>query len=131
MDIMLDASAIIAVIADEPESQIVINYTQGATLVSPVILSFEVANAISRMMRKNIINSMKQMIDLIRNYKKIPIKTVNIDLEKALEISWRYKIYAYDAFYLEAAKRLQLPFITFDIGMKKIGRELGIDIIGE
>jgi uncharacterized protein with PIN domain len=32
MEILLDASAIIAVIADEPESQIVINCTQNTTL---------------------------------------------------------------------------------------------------
>jgi predicted nucleic acid-binding protein len=47
-----------------------------------------------------------------------------------LKIAWHYKIYAYYAFYLEAAKRLQLPIVTFDGGMKKIGKELGLDILG-
>jgi len=70
------------------------------------------------------------MINLVKNFKRIPIKMVNIDIEKALEIAWHYKIYAYDAFYLEAAKRLQLPIVTFDRGMKKIGKELGIDVLG-
>ena len=55
MEILLDTSAIIAVIADEPEAQIVIKYTQNSTIVSPNIISFEVANAITRMIRKNII----------------------------------------------------------------------------
>jgi predicted nucleic acid-binding protein len=130
MEILLDASAIIAVIADEPESQIVINCTQDATIVSPNIISCEIANALTRMMRKNVIISEEQMISLVKNFKRIPIKIVNIDIEKALKIAWHYKIYAYDAFYLEVAKRLQLPIVTFDRAMKKIGKELGIDVLG-
>ena len=130
MEILLDASAIIAVITDEPEAQMVINCTKNATIVSPNIISFEVANALTRMMRKNVIISENQLFTLIKSFKLIPIKMVNIDLEKALEIAWHYKIYAYDAFYLEVAKTLQLPFITFDNGMKKIGKELGLNILG-
>jgi predicted nucleic acid-binding protein len=130
MEILLDASAIMTVIADEPESQIVIDCTQDATIVSPNIISCEIANALTRMMRKNVIISEEQMISLVKNFKRIPIEIVNIDIEKALKIAWHYKIYAYDAFYLESAKRLQLPIVTFDEGMKKIGRELGIKIIG-
>jgi predicted nucleic acid-binding protein len=38
MEILLDASAIMAVIADEPESEIVINYTKDAIIVSPDII---------------------------------------------------------------------------------------------
>jgi predicted nucleic acid-binding protein len=47
-----------------------------------------------------------------------------------LEIAWDYKIYAYDACYLEAAKRLALPLLTFDGNMAKIGKEIGIAILG-
>jgi len=126
----LDASAIIAVIADEPESQTVINCTKNAVIVSPNIISCEIANALTRMMKKKIIISQKQMIDLIKNFKSIPIKLVDIDLEKALEIAWQFNIYAYDAFYLEAAKRLQLPLISFDNGMIKIGKALKLNILG-
>jgi len=59
-------------------------------------------------------------------FKKIPIKTIEIDIEKALEIAWSYKIYAYDACYLEAAIRLNLPLLTFDGNMIKVGKGLGV-----
>ena len=126
----MDASAIIAVIADEPEAQIVINCTQNATIISPSIISCEIANALTRMMRKKIINTEEQMLNLVKNFKLIPIKIVNIDLEKALEIAWHYRIYAYDAFYLEVAKRLQLPLVTFDGNMRRIGNDLGLNVLG-
>ncbi|MDR0476265.1 MAG: type II toxin-antitoxin system VapC family toxin [Treponema sp.] len=56
---------------------------------------------------------------------------MEVDFRNALEIAWNYKIYSYDAYYLEAAKRLRLPLLTFDGNMAKIGKELGIDILGE
>ena len=130
MEIILDASAIIDVIADEPEAQTVINYTKNATIVSPNRISCEIANALTRMMKKKIVNSEEQMINLIKNFKLIPIKLEEIDLEKAMQIAWQNNIYAYDAFYLEVAKRLRLPLITFDTVMGKIGKTLGLNILG-
>jgi predicted nucleic acid-binding protein len=130
MEIVLDASAIIAVIADEPEAQTVINCTKNSTIVSPNIISYEIANALTRMMRKKIIKTKEQMLELIKNFKRIPIKTVDIDLEKTLEIAWNYKIYAYDALYLETAQRLNLPLLSFDGGMRKIGSEIGLTVLG-
>jgi predicted nucleic acid-binding protein len=131
MEILLDASAIIAVIADEPESDIVINCTKNAILVSPYMVTSEIANSLTKMMKKGIINNKEKMIDLIKIFQKIPIKVTEINLEKSIEIAWDYKIYAYDAFYLETAKRLNLPLLTFDNKMRKIGKEIGITILGE
>jgi len=130
MDIILDASAIIAVIADEPEAQIVIDCTKGAEIISPNIISCEIANALTRMMKKGIITTKKQMIELIQNFKKIPLKKVEINLEKTLEIAWSFKIYAYDAFYLETAIRLGLPLISFDSSMIRIAKELNLTVFG-
>ena len=58
------------------------------------------------------------------------IKLLDIDIKKSLEIAFDYKIYAYDAIYLETVKRLRLPLLTFDKGMGKIGQEIGITILG-
>jgi len=82
------------------------------------------------MMRKGIIKNKKEMIDLIRSFQKIPIKLVENNLEDVIEIAWAYKIYAYDAFYLETAKKLNIPLLTFDTGMQNIGIELGITVLG-
>ena len=130
MEIVLDASAIMAVIANEPEREFVIKNTRNSIIVAPSIISFEISNGLTRMMRKNIIDSKEKIINLIKNFKKMPIKIEEIDIEKALEIAWDYRIYAYDACYLETAKRLNLTLLTFDGNMKKIGKELGLNIIG-
>jgi len=125
----MDACAIMAVIVKEPERDLIIQLTQDAVMASPDIVSYEIANALSKMMKKKIIEK-ERMINAFNFFKKIPIKTIEIDIEKALEIAWDYKIYAYDACYLESAKRLNLPLLTFDGNMIKVGKELGINILG-
>ena len=125
----MDACAIMAVIVKEPERDLVIQLTQDNVMVSPNMVSYEIANALTKMMKKKVIER-ERMVSAFGYFKKIPIKTIEIDIEKALEISWNFKIYAYDACYLEAAKRLVLPLLTFDGNMIKVGKELGIKIIG-
>ena len=129
MEILTDACAIMAVIVKEPERDLVIQLTQDATIVSPNMVSYEIANALTKMMKKKIIEK-EQMKNAYNYFKKIPIKIIEVDMEQALEIAWDFKIYAYDACYLESAKRLHLPLLTFDINMIKVGTELGIDILG-
>jgi len=129
MGILLDASAIMAVIMDEPEREKVIKITKGAEIFSPYVVSFEVANALTKMMKRKIIDR-ENMINAFRYFKKIAIMPTEVDIEKALEIAWEYKIYAYDAYYLETAKRLGLPLLAFDGEMNRIGKAMGIDILG-
>jgi len=125
----MDACAIMAVIVKEPERDLVIKLTQDAVMVSPNMVAYEIANALTKMMKKKVIEK-ERMINAYNYFKEIPVKTIEIDIEKALEIAWDYKIYAYDACYLEAAKRLNLPLLTFDGNMIKVGKELDIKIIG-
>jgi predicted nucleic acid-binding protein len=129
MEIIVDASAIMAVIVKEPERDLVIQVTRDAVIISPDMVSYEIANGLTKMMKKKIIEK-EQMIHAFQYFKRIPIRTIEIDIEEALEIAWNYKIYAYDACYLEAAVRLNLPLLTFDGNMIRVGKEIGITIIG-
>jgi predicted nucleic acid-binding protein len=131
MEIVLDTSALIAVIADEPEADIVLKYSQNAAFVSPSVISFEVANSLSRMLRKGLIKDYRKMADLIDSFQQIAIKLFENNLQEVIKIVWDYKIYAYDAFFLETAKSLNLPLLTLDKDMKKIGKDFGITILGD
>jgi predicted nucleic acid-binding protein len=59
----------------------------------------------------------------------LPLRLVKIDMKKALKLSCKYNIYAYDAYYLETAYRLKLPLLTLDGPMKNNGRNMKIDIL--
>ena len=118
-----------AVIVKEPERDTVIKLTKSAVIVSPDMISYEISNALTKMMKKKVIDK-ERMINAFDYFKNITIKTIDIDFIKVLEIAWDYNIYAYDACYLEASKRLNLPLLTFDGNMIKIGKEMGINILG-
>jgi predicted nucleic acid-binding protein len=75
--------------------------------------------------------SADEVLAAYKDYISIPLNIIKIDVEQALKIACKYNIYAYDAYYLEAAYRLKLPLITFDTPMKKVGLDLNINIMEE
>ena len=85
----MDACAIIAVIVKEPERDLVIRLTKNTSIVSPGVVSYEVANALTRMMKKKVIEK-ERMLTAFDYYKRIPIKTMKVNLERALEIAWDF-----------------------------------------
>ena len=130
MDILLDASAIMAILLNEPNRERVIGLTDNTTLLSPEVISFEIGNALVNLFKKQKITE-EGLFAAYNNYTLIPLRSIKVDTEKALKIACKYKIYAYDAYYLETAYRLKLPLITFDESMRKVGLDLKINILGE
>jgi predicted nucleic acid-binding protein len=128
MEILNDASAIMAIILKEPNRDRVISLTKGATLVCPEMISFEIGNALTSLLRRKKITK-EALKQAYQDYLKIPITKVNVDIPKALEIAGDNLIYAYDAYYLEVASRLNLPLVTFDNQMTRIGKEIKIMIL--
>ena len=61
MDIVIDTSAIIAVIVAEPERSRIIEITKGNTLVGPGSIPWEIGNAFSAMFRASDVQT-KQII---------------------------------------------------------------------
>jgi predicted nucleic acid-binding protein len=127
--ILLDASAIISAILDEPEGNIVSELTCDKVIASPNIIQMEFANALTRMMRKRTIER-SEMLKAMESFELLPLQFIEVNYKNVIEIAWKYKIYAYDACYLDVAERLKLPLITFDGGMKNVGNEMGITMLG-
>jgi predicted nucleic acid-binding protein len=130
MNILLDASAIMAIILNEPNRDKVVRLTENAILFSPEVIPFEIGNALINLYKRDKITE-NTLFEAYKSYISIPLRNVKVDVEKALKIACKYKIYAYDAYYLEIARRLSIPFITFDERMKKVGIDLEIDILEE
>jgi predicted nucleic acid-binding protein len=59
------------------------------------------------------------------------LRALQVDIKSALEISCKYNICVYDAYYLELAQRLKLPLFTFDLQMAKIASDMNINILME
>jgi predicted nucleic acid-binding protein len=125
MNYLVDANIYLAVIMNEPEKAGIIRLTENSDLVSPEILPYEIGNAFSAMAKRGSIEK-KQVEICYAIFKKIPVRLASVEIGKALQIAVEYNIYAYDAYYLETAKRLNLPILTLDKKMKDIANKMKI-----
>jgi hypothetical protein len=60
------------------------------------------------------------------SYQQIVMTLVDIDLAETLELSARLNIYAYDAYVIACALRLNAPLLTLDGGLKVAARVAGV-----
>ena len=128
MKIIADTNAFIAVALNEPEKDMIISLTEGHDLVAPEVLPFEIGNALTAMMRRNVLEVDEVILawDMIQ---QIPVDLRRIDIRAALDIATQYNIYAYDAYFLQCALNLRSPLLTLDRQMKGIAQKIGIQIM--
>ena len=115
MEIVVDTSVIIAVIANEPEKASIVRQTRGMTLIAPHSVHWEIGNAFSAMLKRKRI-TLEQARQAIEIYKTIPIRFVDVELERALEISDEFNVYAYDAYIIQCAVQHRQPVMALDGG---------------
>jgi predicted nucleic acid-binding protein len=128
MRIVVDTSAIIAVIAGEPEKSRLIELTKDATIVAPPSINWEVGNAFSAMLKRSRIN-LEQAVEAIEVYQEISLEIVEINLKEAVRLAGKYRIYAYDAYILQCAIENGLPLISLDQNLIGIAKHEGIEVI--
>lgn len=128
MKVVIDTSALIAVIADEPEKARLIELTIGATIVVPPSVRWEIGNAFSAMLKRSRL-TLEQAVDAMEVYHSISMETVEINLKDAIRLAGKYNIYAYDAYILQCAIEHELPLISFDKDLVEIARREAIQVI--
>jgi predicted nucleic acid-binding protein len=130
MNVLIDASALMPILINEPEKDSIVSATKNYQLLAPAILPHEIGNALSRLKKRHILDD-KEIFAAFNDFKKIPLRLLEVDIENALKIVCKYTIYAYDAYYLEMACRLNLPLLTLDGLMKKIALDLSVKVLEE
>ena len=128
MDIVIDTSALIAVIVAEPERNKIIEITKGNTLIGPGSIPWEVGNAFSAMFKRNRI-SLKEAKKGLLIFSSIPVRYIEPDFVKVLHLSKETNIYAYDAYFLDCAVRHKAPLLTLDKKLKTAASNLKLDTL--
>ena len=128
MIIIADTNTFIAVALNEPEKVGIIRLTKGHDLIAPDVLPFEIGNALTAMMKKNVLKK-GEVVSAWEVVQQIPVDLRHTDIKSALKIATKFNIYAYDAYFLECADNLRIPLLTLDLGMKRVARKLGITVL--
>ena len=116
------------ILINEPEKKLIVKITENTELLAPAMLPYEIGNALTRLKKRQILED-KQIFSVYRDFMKIPLRLLEADIENALKIACKYTLYAYDAYYLEIAGRLNLPLLTLDTAMKKIAYDLNLKVL--
>ena len=125
MEMVIDTSAIIAVVANGDERATILEQTAGAALTAPASVHWEVGNAFSAMFRRGRI-TLDQTKRALGSYERMSFRFVDIDLLQALELSQRLNLYAYDAYVLTCALNSRSPLLTLDRKLAAAASSLGI-----
>jgi predicted nucleic acid-binding protein len=128
MEVVTDASALLAVVFDEPERAAIVDATQGATLISPLALPWEIGNALIAMRKKRTIEE-KEVLPAWQASQLIPVQLVPVEIDKALALALAYGIYAYDAYYLQCSLSQRRPLLTLDRKMREVAQDLNLRLL--
>jgi len=128
VNIVVDTSVIIAVIANEPEKDKLIKLTQGADVIAPQSVHWEIGNAFSAMFKRNRV-TLEQALKAIQAYSKIPVRFVDVELEQSLEIAETLSIYAYDAYLIRCALKYKSPLISLDGNLVDSAKRMNVKIV--
>ena len=126
MDVVIDTSAIIAVIVDEPERNKIIELTTGNTLIGPGSIPWEIGNAFSAMFKRNRLglNEAQKGLEI---FNSIPLRYIKPDFAKSVTISKQANIYAYDAYFIDCAIRQKAPLLTLDRKLKNAAQSMNVN----
>lgn len=125
--LVIDASAILAVVLGEPERDALIAGTKGVDLLAPGSVTWEIGNALSAGLKRQRL-SLAEAQAAWASLERIPWRQCEVDVGRALELAAERRIYAYDAYLLEAAGRFRLPLLTLDAGLARSARAIGVSL---
>lgn len=127
-NIVIDTSAILAVLLEEHEKQAVVEATMGSMVCAPASLRWEVGNAATAGVKKRRLTP-ERARQLITDFERVTVRELAIDLRRAVDLGLELGIYAYDAYILEAARSSGFPLLALDGPIRRNAKKLGLSLV--
>lgn len=128
MVVVVDTSALVAVLVSEPQRAAMIAATQRADLVAPASVHWEVGNAFSALLKRRRL-TLPQAQRALAAYEAIPLRLVDVDLALAVEVAAEHDLYAYDAYLITCALAQRAPLLTLDQGLLRAAVASGVQCV--
>ena len=128
MNIVADTNIFLSVVLNEPEKSRIIEQSRDCTLLSPEILLYEIGNALSAIVKRRRLTK-SEALKALELVQTIPVRLVQTDVSKSLDLAIRFGIYAYDAYFLQCALSLSCPLLTLDKKMQEVAKQLSIVVM--
>jgi predicted nucleic acid-binding protein len=63
------------------------------------------------------------------DFESVTVRELAIDMKRAVDLGLELRIYAYDAYVLEAARSSGFPLLTLDGPIQRNARKLGVSLV--
>jgi predicted nucleic acid-binding protein len=111
--LVVDASAIAAIVFDEPEGVAILGRLGASQLFAPQLLPFELGNVGAKKLRLK--PEQRGILEqALVEFTEMPIGLHEIDLVAVVALAGETKLSAYDASYLWLARELDAELVTLD-----------------
>jgi len=126
--LVTDTSAILAVLLDEPEKGAVVEATMGCVLYAPASIRWEVGNAATAGVKKRRLTP-ERARQLVRDFEKVTIEELEVEVHRAVDLAIEHGLYAYDAYILEATRSSGYQLLALDGAVKRSARKMGLPLV--
>lgn len=109
---VIDASALAAIVFDEPEGDAVTDQIRGCNLIAPSLLRYEMANVCWVKLRRR--PDERALLLEAFQMPGIAPETLDVDHVAVVELAARTGLTTYDASYLWLANDLDVELVTLD-----------------
>lgn len=128
MQIVIDPSAILAVLLHEPERDALIAATASEALITPASTPWEIGNALVAGWRRRRL-SLGDVEAAWASFEAVSLRLVEVDIRAAMRAAAEYGLYAYDAYVLEAALARRVPLLTLDQVLARAAKRAGVTML--
>lgn len=111
--IIVDASALAALIFGEPQAEEMARQMVGARLVSPSLIWFELANVCVKKAKTHP-DQREKIVSAFQLGRSLPIELVDVYHEQVVSLALQTGLTAYDTAYLWLARNLEARLLTLD-----------------
>lgn len=102
--------------------------TEGASLLGPASLPWEVGNALVAAVRRRRLTG-AAALDAWAQFTQVPVQLVEVDGARALELALTHGLYAYDGYVLEAAMSQGSVLLTLDQPLQRAAAAAGVTLL--
>jgi predicted nucleic acid-binding protein len=128
MEIVIDTSAIMAILLGESSRARLIRLTRNAELSAPASVHWEVGNALSALIKRRRLTK-TQALKALESYRKMPIRFSEVDIEDAVSVAAERGLYAYDAYLITCAAGKRCALLTLDESLRTAASQEGVRIL--
>lgn len=128
MQVVIDPSAILAVLLHEPPREAVVAATGSAVLLAPGSAPWEVGNALVAGLRRRRL-TLETVQAAWQSFEAIPLRLIDIDIPRALALAAEHGLYAYDSYVLETARSRRLPLLSLDRQLLRAAERAGVPLL--